>query len=428
MRSIYWFRTDLRLLDNNVFKTAAESNRLLPVFILNPAEWERIGTRRRRFIRETIKDLSNDIKANGGVLYLFKGDPVALLPQIARLYVCDSLWAERLFCIEEVTQEKKLSESDAFEVTHFIWDRLLYSAYEMPFELSVVYKQFTPYRKMVEKRCKVAPCVEAPKQVDWINDENFDLPHYGLEPIDIDDDNVWMISSEDNDERSDFMYEGGTEAALQRLRYYLWEIHAASTYKETRNAMEGADYSTRMSAWLSVGALSPRMIYHELKAYEDQFGANESTYWIVFEMMWRDYFSLVALQQGNRFFAKNGYRTTTPIWLDDSDKINAWRHGKTDDELINALMHQLNATGYMGNRGRQIVASYLTKNMKQDWRHGAAWFEKQLIDYDPASNWGNWAYQAGVGNDPMIGRTFNTHIQTEKFDPEHLFINKWRKA
>ena len=184
--------------------------------------------------------------------------------------------------------------------------------------------------------------------------------------------------------------------------------------------MLGEDYSSKFSAWLSVGCISPREIYEEVKNYEKVFGANDSTYWLIFELLWRDYFGFYLQKDKLRFFRQASQLTSTV-------GLNAWKEGRTGEPFIDANMTELRLTGFMSNRGRQNVASYLCNNLKVDWRYGAAYFEQQLIDYDVCSNWGNWAYLAGVGNDPRANRYFNTAKQAAIYDPQGRYVQLWTR-
>jgi deoxyribodipyrimidine photo-lyase len=127
-----------------------------------------------------------------------------------------------------------------------------------------------------------------------------------------------------------------------------------------------------------------------------------------------------------KYFLFNGIKdeknTAAPM---DMEKLNAWKNGETDNDFVNANLVELKLTGFMSNRGRQIVASYFINELALDWRYGAAYFEEQLIDYDVCSNWGNWAYLAGVGNDPRGKRAFNMEKQAHEYDPKNEYRNLW---
>jgi deoxyribodipyrimidine photo-lyase len=164
----------------------------------------------------------------------------------------------------------------------------------------------------------------------------------------------------------------------------------------------------------------------EIKRYEEQYGANESTYWLVFELLWRDYFHLMMEKHPKQFFYINGIQQQSGLTFSHSDfDFENWKQGKTQNDFVNANMLELKYTGFMSNRGRQNVASYLIHDLKLDWRMGAAYFEEFLIDYDVSSNWCNWAYIAGVGNDPRNGRAFNLDKQAKTYDPDSEYRQLW---
>ena len=188
----------------------------------------------------------------------------------------------------------------------------------------------------------------------------------------------------------------------------------------------GADYSSKLSPWLSGGCISAVQVYWEIKRYEEERVANESTYWLFFELLWREFFRFVGRRYGPRLFAKGGIKgeETDPAYS-NRDKLERWRLGQTEDEFVNANMVELVLTGWMSNRGRQNVASYLIHDLGQDWLEGARFFERNLIDYDPCSNYGNWAYLGGVGNDPRPNRAFNLKKQAEIYDSDGSFRKLW---
>ena len=161
-----------------------------------------------------------------------------------------------------------------------------------------------------------------------------------------------------------------------------------------------------------------------MKEYEKAHGENESTYWLIFELIWRDFFKYVSLKHHNAIFKKDGILNVKYQWNTNETLIQQWIHGETDEPFVNANMIELKETGWMSNRGRQNVASYFAKELQLDWRIGAAYFESMLIDYDVHSNYGNWMYVAGVGNDPR-DRKFNIQLQSEKYDTHREFRDLW---
>ncbi|KAE9586983.1 putative deoxyribodipyrimidine photo-lyase [Lupinus albus] len=218
---------------------------------------------------------------------------------------------------------------------------------------------------------------------------------------------------------------GGETAALGRVYEYFWKKDLLKVYKETRNGMLGPDYSTKFSPWLASGSLSPRFIHEEVRRYEDERQANSSTYWVLFELIWRDYFRFLSVKYGNSLFHLGGPRKVQRSWSHDQNLFESWKDGCTGYPLIDANMKELSTTGFMSNRGRQIVCSFLVRDMGIDWRMGAEWFETCLLDYDPCSNYGNWTYGSGVGNDPREDRYFSIPKQAQTYDPEGEYVAYW---
>jgi deoxyribodipyrimidine photo-lyase len=168
-------------------------------------------------------------------------------------------------------------------------------------------------------------------------------------------------------------------------------------------------------------------VYDEIKKYEQQVVKNKSTYHLVFELLWREYFRLVARKYGERIFLKGGIKAKNELDMASNRKrtFKRWVNGETGVPFIDANMRELKATGFMSNRGRQNVASYLTKDLKINWVHGAMYFESQLIDYDVSSNWCNWNYVAGVGNDPRKDRYFDILSQASRYDAKGAYVKHW---
>ncbi len=219
-------------------------------------------------------------------------------------------------------------------------------------------------------------------------------------------------------------FQGGETSGIRHLKTY-FASNAPSTYKTTRNALDEWTHSTKFSAWLANGSLSVKALLEHLRHYERDVIANESTYWIWFELLWREYFYWYADTHQQKLFLLQGIGTHKPSTQYDKGRLRQWQNGETVYPIVNACMKQLTATGYISNRGRQLVASCFIHELGLDWRYGATYFEQHLIDYDVASNWGNWQYLAGVGADPRGCRQFNLDKQTQQYDPKNVFINKW---
>lgn len=217
------------------------------------------------------------------------------------------------------------------------------------------------------------------------------------------------------------------EEARAHLYAYVAAEGPGRRYKTTRNGMLDAQDSTKLSAYLSRGLLHPKEVWNRCLEVENAVGGCEEIYWIRFELLWREYFQWVAYEAGAKLFQARGLkREASPETRMGSRKaFELWTEGRTGDALVDAAMRELKTTGYQSNRARQNAASYWIHDLKQPWRVGAAYFEAMLVDFDAASNWGNWAYIAGVGNDPRPFRKFNTHKQAEQYDPDGSYRAAW---
>ena len=424
--SIVWFKTDLRLHDNEtLIKAIEQSDEIIPVFCFDENEFkktefgfQKTGNFRTQFLLESLKDLDNNLRKLGSGLLVVRGKPEYEIFKIAQKYK-----ATKVFAKKEVAYEEKQTEE---RVEKELWKlkcelktfstSTLYHAQDLPFSIKDIPDVFTNFRKRTEKESQVREIFPAPKAIKSPAIPELILPRLeqlGLTQITV-------------DKRSVFPFKGGETEAYSRLNYYFKETKLISTYKETRNELIGTDYSSKFSPWLANGCLSSREIYYELKKFEEEFGANESTYWLVFELLWRDYFRFMMKKHRHQFFLQTGIKTSdTPINTINQELLHKWINGNTGFDFIDANMIELKLTGFMSNRGRQNVASYLCNDLKIDWRYGAAYFEQQLIDYDVCSNWGNWAYLAGVGNDPRGNRYFNIAKQAKDYDSKKQFRKLW---
>lgn len=433
-RAIVWFRNDLRLHDNEALSEAlSHAEEVIPVYVFDERtflgdtrwfEFRKTGRYRARFILESVQELRQQLRQLGSELYVRVGKPEEELFRIAR--ECKTSW---VFCNRERTQEE-VAVQDALE--RKLWSigqemrcsrgKMLYYTADLPFPITHTPDVFTQFRKEVEKVVPVReplPPPEGPFPHLTCALESGKMPFledFGYEPI-------------EPDPRAALIFKGGEKEALRRLRYYFWESDQAATYEETRNGLLGGDYSTKFSPWLAQGCISPKKIYRELKAYEAERGENKSTYWIFFELLWRDFFRLMAKKHGEKIFLKGGPREKPdPSLHNDRVLLDQWINGRTGNPFVDANMRELKSTGFMSNRGRQNVASFLVKDLGLNWQMGAEYFESILIDYDPASNWGNWNYIAGVGSDPREDRHFNTLTQARKYDPQAEYVKTWLPA
>jgi deoxyribodipyrimidine photo-lyase len=424
--SIVWFKTDLRLEDNETLvKAITQSDEIIPVYCFDDSHFEttsfgfkKTGSFRAQFFLESLKDLDINLRKLGSGLLILKGKPEVEIVKVVAQYKVRKVFAKREVAQEEKQSEKKVVDNLFKMRCEFesCSTSTLYHAEDLPFSIKDIPDVFTNFRKKTEKDAVIRSIFKKPVAINspeipeaiWPT-----LETLGLEELKM-------------DTRAAILFKGGETEANYRLNHYFYETQCISNYKETRNGMIGADYSSKFSAWLALGCISPRYIYHELKKYELKFGANESTYWLVFELLWRDFFRFMFKKHQSKMFLPSGITAEKEIPKSVSDQLlQQWINGITKEDFINANMLELKLTGFMSNRGRQNVASYFGNDLKLDWRFGAAYFEQQLIDYDECSNWGNWAYIAGVGNDPRENRYFNIEKQATIYDKNRKFRDFW---
>ena len=414
---IYWFRNDLRLSDNPALVQAClNADQLLPVYIhqedreLTAYDVERAGAHRKQFLRQSLDDLKSQLQELNSNLFEFNAQPNEVLPRLVKTLGAKAIYCEQIEAPEELEQVASLREMD-LDVQDF-WQSSMLDPQYFPFGVQEMPDIFTQFRRAVE-----AAGLRFTNPVS--TSEIFpSLPSM---------DGLGELSTEASlaHEQIQVGYLGGEGHARAHLKQYL-ERRLPDTYKETRNQLIGQDYSSKFSPWLALGCISARVLAGELAAYEKRYGANDGTYWLWFELLWRDYFRFLHFKFGRRLYQTRGLsklaETVTPF---DAVKFEQWRSGNTGEPLIDAGMRELKASGYLSNRMRQIVASYWIYDMQGDWRAGAAWFESQLIDYDVYSNQGNWLYIAGRGTDPRGGRPFNIAKQTQDHDPQAIYRRLW---
>ncbi len=424
--ALVWFKTDLRIEDNETLvKAIAQSEKVIPVYCFDDSHFEttvygfnKTGSFRAQFLLESLEDLDAKLRTLGSGLRIVMGKPEVEIPKLVQEYKAQKVFAKREVAFEEKQTEKKVQtelfklrcELDTYSTS------TLYHAEDLPFSIKDIPDVFTNFRKKTEKDAEIRPPFTAPKQINSPEIPAIELPT--LEDL--------GVSKTTIDSRAVLAFKGGESEAIQRLQHYFYNTQSLSTYKENRNGMVGADYSSKFSPWLAMGCISARYIYAEVKKYEMQFGANDSTYWLVFELLWRDFFRFMFKKYQTKFFLYEGIKLKKGNSKSLNEKLlSQWVNGTTASDFINANMLELQQTGFMSNRGRQNVASYFCNELNMDWRLGAAYFEEQLIDYDVCSNWGNWAYLAGVGNDPRGHRYFNIEKQATDYDKNKAFRKLW---
>lgn len=434
--ALYWFRSDLRLEDNPNFLSACKaSDGLLPIYTHAPQEsliwgFDRIEQHRQQFLRDALSDLRGQLEQFGSDLLELQAPlgsqvrAIDLVMQAAQHYGIKTIYCEVIHAPEEM-QELALLKQAGLTV-HAELESTMIAVRDLPFAPDAMPDQFTQFRTKIEKAKHLfTDPVSAPSRIP---------------PLPGDFKRIVGVAGAQNSVKtaptgqhnghpySSFPHcsevcRGGTAAAVAHLRQYL-ERALPHSYKATRNQLHGIDYSSKLSPWLALGSISARSVMQQLKEFESEQGANEGSYWLWFELLWRDYFRVLHLKYGTQLYCASGLnQSEKPIH--NARGFQHWCSGTTGESIVDAGMRELKATGYLSNRLRQVVASYLIYDLHSDWRAGAAWFESQLLDYDVYSNQGNWLYIAGRGTDPRGGRRFNPQKQAQDHDANGSYRALW---
>jgi deoxyribodipyrimidine photo-lyase len=458
---------------NYAYNTAQNNNKHL-----------KTGVQRAKFLLESVHDLQGQLRDLGSGLAVVHGDePAAVFDKILTRIQKDheeniqqqqqsSVVNVTIVCQQEVYKEERDAVAQVQRVlkrhcennrsnnkscfgkvkVQQVWGSTVYELSDLPFESSGqrllvdMPDVFTPFRNKVEQHCTIKRPVPAPTRnqlspllpnvssttgscetVTALLRGWMDAPLPTLQQLGYTEEQE-KVAKAPRDERGVMEFCGGERAALARLHDYIWTKNLLKDYFDTRNGMLGADYSTKLSPWLAMGCISPRTIALQCRNYETSPGgiANKSTYWLVFELLIRDYCKFFAVKHGDVIFRPFGTIKNTgkqQAWSRDQSNFDAWKNGKTGYPLVDANMREMMATGFMSNRGRQNVCSFLAIDLHHDWRCGADWFESQLVDYDVYSNWYNWAAGAGMTGGRL--NRFNIVKQSKDYDANGDYVRTW---
>ncbi|PFH59613.1 hypothetical protein XA68_12100 [Ophiocordyceps unilateralis] len=506
---VYILRRDLRVSDNPILHHLATSSdhgytHLLPVYVYPAHQIEvsgflrqeqqspypparslvggywRCGPHRAKFISQAVWDLKASLQQTGSGLIIRVGDVKDVLDHLIRELEAKQSKPVAVWMTEELSWEEGQEQDDVATlcsdngVDFKLWTDEKYFVDDRDTDLAKPQQLpdvFTTYRKsqepLRERPRKVLPAPAA-TALPPLPDESGIPNQHG--PFDIPDSLDQTVANllrplEDilsdppqfpDDAESGHPFQGGESHAQKRLKHLLLS-GAATAYKDTRNGLLGADFSTKLSAYLALGCISARQIHEALLKFEDGQdavyqgvrgygnGENEGTKGIRFELLWRDYMRLCTAKFGRKLFRLSGFtqdksygskwksadKKMAPIGQSPSPGevaklLDRFQRGTTGMGLIDASQRELFLTGYTSNRARQNAASFLAKHLEIDWRYGAEWYEMMLIDYDVSSNWANWQYVAGVGNDPRgDARIFNPVKQAFDYDKEGTYVRTW---
>ena len=411
MRAIHWFRNDLRLRGNSALAwVASQASEVQPVFVLDRRLLQQ-SKPRAAFLIDCLERLAADLEKRGSRLVLLEGRPEREIPKLAK-----AIDARLVTCNRDTTPFSlrrdadvgaALKRSDITFSTHK--DRVIRESDEIRTQDGRPYAVYTPYRNRWWERFREDPPADpprlrlppAPSGVD-----SKPLPAKPTLPRDFD------------------LVGGGEAAALRRLETFV--TGALGDYATQRD-LPAVDGTSRLSPHLRFGTISVRRCVQaalELAAAEPR--SQESAKKWADELVWREFYAAI-LQEHPRVLHEP-YRPAYQalVWDDAPDHLAAWADGETGYPFVDAAMRQLKQTGWMHNRARMVVASFLTKDLNIDWRAGEQIFAERLIDFEPASNNGGWQWSASTGTDAQpYFRIFNPVSQGEKFDAEGEYIRRF---
>lgn len=336
-----WFRNNLRIQDNSVLKQAiAENKTIIACYCFDPRHYEtsQFGFKktdkfRTQFLIETIQDLKANLKSLNIELFIFIEKPEIVIQQLIKEYDINSIYLQKEWTSEEQDILHKLKSTVSIDIKFIeIYDQFLYHPEDINMSFSEIPQVFTDFRKKVEKYSKVRPTKinDSVEKTDTItnNTKIPTLQNLGFENF-------------ETHPNSAFPFKGGETSALDRLNEYFFETKKLGVYKKTRNGLVGKDYSSKFSAWLANGSISTRNIYWNVKKFENEHSKNESTYWLIFELIWRDYFKYISLKYQNDIFKIDGILKKKHHWKSEEKLIQKWIQGKTKSSFVNANMLEL---------------------------------------------------------------------------------------
>lgn len=365
---------------------------------------------KNKFLIDALNQLKINLSDLGHELYIIEGEPSDIFSSLAKQYQINKIYCEKIVSPYEKDEELSITQTDVLS----FWDSTLLNIDDLDFDVIDLPDTFTTFRKKVELKPITATLYEGltlPKPANLSNINSYQLPNFDIKYRgSVDFLNHYTIC----------------ENGAQKYVKDYFSDKKALEYKQTRNELMGNDFSTKFSVWLAHGLISARQIFTSLKNYEESNGANESTYWILFELLWRDYFRLLHFKYNRKLYFQFGLKNKE-INETSQDNISNLEEANTESSFINAGIRELQNSGFLSNRMRQILASFIIFEMKIDWRIGADFFQKYLIDFDIYSNQGNWIYIAGYGTDPRGGRRFNVEKQKNTYDIDNQYEMCWNE-
>jgi deoxyribodipyrimidine photo-lyase len=425
MRRLLWFKQDLRLDDNPALLLAAQAQAMLPVFVFDPRQLQvgelgarRLGVHRTRFLLESLVALDVALRQKGSRLLLVPGRAEDVIPDLVARFKLHEVVTSAELAPEEQAQLARVRDglgrvplletpgNDMFRT-----EALPYTTATQPGTYAAFCRAHAAHLSVFEPEPAPAALPPLPQHSDEAFTPLPTLSQMGL-------------GESQQMPGAAFPFAGGEMAAEARLRDYFWTSAEVREYGTGEQRM-GAEHGAKLSPWLANGCLSARRVAAELRRHEAHYGATAATQAFWKALLWREFFRSTLARRGKALFASAGTAATARAPAEVDERFLHWCAGRTGMPLVDACMRELAATGFISNQARRILAGYLIGELKQDWRHGAAWFEEHLLDHEPASNWGNWAYLAGLCSDPQSADSFNSLRQARLLDPDAHYVSHW---
>lgn len=392
-RIIYWFRNDLRLLDNEGFQTAAATaSEIIPVYVFDPRQFartkfgfRRAGASRVHFLLETVAALRTSLRERGGDLLIRIGEPEKIIAELAENFGVEYVFTSKEIAPDETLVESSLSKNlkvNNVDIRLF-WMNTVVGAAQLPFPIAKLPDQFETFFSLVSERVTLGPLFPVPNEVNLPIEYTAgvlpSLPMLGIDPNEI----AGATSS--------LLKPAGE--ALATLKLSDFTAHNGLIHQEV-----SADplMQAQLSQWISIGCLSPRLILSQLEGKDGY----QSTLRCVLK---RDYHHWTLLRYGSRLFKPSGIdHNMARLWNNDLEAFDAWRNAATQNPEVNLVMHKLNQTGYLTFEERNLAAGFLANDLNINWTWGAMYFESLLIDYNVSNSWCNWNRVAGVAGNVHV--------------------------
>lgn len=423
-RALHWFRDDLRLADNPALHAAVAEGPVLCLYILDDgADRRPLGGASRWWLSRSLEALAAALEAKGGALVVMRGDPLAILPALVESAGIGRVTWTRRYDAASVVLDKAIKEQlgEAGIAVQSFNGSLLNEPWEVTSKVGQPMKAFTPYWRAARERGEPASPLPAPRRIERLAlpesaaKESLAVADLGLEPRQPD----WAGGLR-------AAWTPGEAGARERLEDFLG--NGLAGYAEDRNRPD-RENTSRLSPHLRFGEIGPRQIWHALamaRQSGEAAGSDNDAEKFLSELGWRE-FSYHLLFHNPELATRNyDSRFDAFPWHDDPEAQRRWQRGQTGIPLVDAGMRELWTTGWMHNRVRMVVASFLIKHLLQDWRAGEVWFWDTLVDADPANNAASWQWVAGSGADAApYFRIFNPVTQGETWDPKGDYVRRW---